>query len=1168
MATSVPLSGSYDYRLVILSVFIAVLASYAALDLSGRLAAARGRARLIWLCGGAIAMGVGIWAMHYIGMEAFHLPVEVKYDWPTVLLSLFAAILASGVALFTVGRPTMGSQRLIVGGIFMGSGIAAMHYIGMEAMRLPAMCMYSPWLVGLSIVLAIAISFVALQLTFALREQPAPWSLRKVGGALIMGLAIPVMHYVGMAAVRYESAPSIDRSLAHTVSISSLGLAGITVVTLMLLFAVFISSAVGRHMSRNLRSLAENRLQLQAIFDTMTEAIVVVDCERDYVEHNRAACELFGLRSPTISMQQLADNFEGFSTTGAPLRHEEWPLVRAIHGDFCRDTEVIIRRKDTGNQVTVEISTVPVATQDGSKKIVISFRDITERKRAATALKESELLYHGLFTSMDEGFCIIEMIFDPEDKPIDYRFIEVNPVFEKQTGLHEAIGKRMREFAPSHESYWFELYGRVALTGEPAHLVNEAKAINGFYEVHAYRIGKPELRRVAVVFSEISERVQSEAALREQAALLDLARDAIMVRGLDGTIRFWNQGAEEIYGYSKQQAIGRVSHELLSTVFPQPLAEIEALILVGGRWDGELTHTTQNGTRIDVASQWVLQHDRDGHASGVLEINNDISVRKRMDEARNRLAAIVESSEDAIIGKSDAGIVTSWNDGAEKLFGYTAAEMVGRSIQELLPADRKQEEEEILHRIKQGETVNHFETVRAKKDGTLVHVSLTISPIRDTNGKITGASKIARNITEKKQMERQLQQSQKMEAIGQLTGGIAHDFNNLLGIIFGNLDLLGPYVAGNEAALKRVKTIQKAAARGADLTRRLLAFCSNVELKPAPTELHQSIRNMIELARALGPDIKIATHLDTSIPLVLVDAAGLESALLNLAVNSRDAMPSGGTVTITTLLSTLEESYPPVRTGELKAGTYACISVSDTGCGMSKETLARVFEPFFTTKPRGKGTGLGLAMVYGFVKQSGGTIRIYSEPGHGTTLTFYLPLAESGAKAHRAAVPAHLPAKVAGKVLVVDDEPDLLETATTYLNEMGYTTYQAHDGASAMDVIEQNADLDLIVTDIVMPGGMNGVELAKKARERRPHIKFIYCSGFPADAITERRLPIVDGPLLNKPYHRTGFGAMVSAAMEGRLLLSEISQPSPANGKWAASGLSVGDNHQVTPRQT
>ncbi len=1134
MANSFPLSGFYDYRLVILSVFIAVLASYAALDLAGRLATARSYARLLWLCGGAIAMGFGIWAMHYIGMEAFHLPVEVRYDRPTVLLSLFVAILDSGAALFTISRAKMSGARLIVGGIFMGSGIDAMHYIGMEAIRLPAMFIYSSWLVGISVVLAISVSFVALRLIFAVKEHPAPWSPRTVSSALIMGMTIPVMHYGGMAAVRHVSAPSIEGSLAHSASISSLGLAGITVVTLMALLAVFISSAVSHHISRNVLPLAEKRVQLQAIFDTMTEAVVVVDCERDFVESNRAARELLGLRSQPITIRQLADNFEAFSTSGAALRHEEWPLIRATHGDFCRDSEVIIRRKDTGNQVTVEVSTVPVSTRDGSQKIVVSYRDITERKRAATALRESELLYHGLFTSMDEGFCIIEMIFDPANRPIDYRFIEVNPAFEKQTGLIQPIGKRMREFAPNLEPYWFDLYGSVALSGEPAHLVNEAKAIDGFYEVHAYRVGEASLKRVAVVFTEISERIRSEEALREQAALLDLARDAIMVRGLDGTIRYWNHGAEEMYGYSRQQAIGRVSHELLKTVFPQPLTEIEALVLMGRRWDGELGHTTRNGTRIDVSSQWVLQLGKDGHARGVLEINNDISARKRMDEVRNHLAAIVESSEDAIIGKSDAGIVTSWNDGATKLFGYTATEMLGRSIQELLPEGHKHEEEDILRHIRRGETVNHLETVRAQKDGTLVQVSLTISPIRDANGKITGASKIARNITEKKQMERQLQQSQKMEAIGQLTGGIAHDFNNLLGVILGNIDLLEPHVALIEGAQKRVKTIHKAATRGADLTRRLLAFGSNLELNPAPVELNQSIGNMIELARAFGPDITIATHLDTSVPLVHVDAAGLESALLNLAVNARDAMPSGGTITIKTHLSTPEETYQSVQTSELKAGTYACISVSDTGCGMSKETLTRVFEPFFTTKPRGKGTGLGLAMVYGFVRQSGGVILIDSEPGHGTTVTFYLPLAESGAKPRKAAALAHSAEKVTGKVLVVDDEPDLLETATAYLNEMGYTTYQAHDAASAMEMIEQNADLDLIVTDIVMPGGMNGVELAKKARARRPEIKIIYCSGFPAGAATEQRLPAVDGLLLDKPYQLAGFGAMVRASMQNR----------------------------------
>jgi len=886
MTAPVLLSGHYDYRLVVLSVFIAVLAAYAALDLAARVTTARGHARLIWLCGGAIAMGVGIWAMHYIGMEAFYLPVRVMYDWPTVLLSLIAAILAAGVALFTVSRPTMARARMIVGGIFMGSGIAAMHYIGMEAMRLPAMCMYSPWLVGLSIALAIAISFVALQLTFALRDHLAPWSLHKIGSALIMGLAIPIMHYVGMAAAGFMPLSSMNGGLAHAIDVSSFNTLSIAIVAVLILGIAFLTSFVDRRFSLQALRLKTSQSQLQTIFDNMTEGILVLDREGKTVLFNKAAVRLISIPEGPEGYRKVVEQFEAFLPNGEPLPPAEWPTARALRGEFVQNLEILFRRRSNGETGAREISTAPATEAKGeASQIIVTYRDVTEHRQ--------------------------------------------------------------------------------------------------------------------------------------------------------------------------------------------------------------------------------------------------------IDEARNRLAAIVESSEDAIIGKSDTGVVTSWNQGAEKLFGYAATEMIGRSIKHLLPADRQHEEEEILSQIRQGKSVDHFETVRVRKNGGLVHVSLTISPIRDAKGKIIGASKIVRNITGRKQMERQLQQSQKMEAIGQLTGGIAHDFNNLLGVIVGNLDLLERLIAGSEVALKRVQTAQKAAARGADLTRRLLAFCSSVELKPAPTELHQSVRNMIEMARALGPDIKIATHLDESMPLVLVDAGGLENALLNLAVNSRDAMPAGGTITITTKLSTFEESYPPVRTGEVTAGCYACISVSDTGCGMSKETLSRVFEPFFTTKPHGRGTGLGLAMVYGFVKQSGGTVSIYSEPGLGTTLTFYLPLAENISQSLPAIVPEVLPAKRSGKVLVVDDELDLLEIATIYLDEMGYTTYRAQDGVSALEVLERQGDIDLIVTDIVMPGGMNGVELAQRARQLLPKVKLIYCSGFPADAMTERKLPVLDGRLLNKPYQRAAFGAMVSAAMEG-----------------------------------
>ena len=879
------LAGHYDYRLVALSVCISILAAYAALDLAERVTAVRGWMRQVWLDLGAMAMGIGIWAMHYLGMVAFTLPIPVRYGWPTILLSLLVAIVASWVALFAVSQPTMGMARLIAGSIVMGFGISAMNYIGMAAMRLQAKCVYSPWIVSLSVALAVVISFVALRLAFARREIRTPWSTRKFLSALLMGLAIPVTFYVGMAAVSFIPEPSLNDGFASAVRIGPFAVATICIATVIILGHVCILSSVERRFSLQAQLLAENESQLQAIFDHQTEGIVVLDRQLNIVRMNRAADVLLGHPSHALTLEQVREGVDFLQPNGEPILPEHRPSVLAFQGVLTRNREMLMHYKHSGMNLNCEIDAVPIANQAGEiVQIIMSYRDITERKR--------------------------------------------------------------------------------------------------------------------------------------------------------------------------------------------------------------------------------------------------------LDESRARLAAIVESTEDAIIGKDLRGIVTNWNKGAEKIFGYSAEEMIGHSIQSLLVPGREREEEQILDRIRRGETVEHFETVRKRKDGHLINVSLSISPIRDANNVIVGASKIARDITERMQLERQLHQSQKMEAIGQLTGGIAHDFNNLLGIVLGNLDLLERMIPGDEKALKRVQTAQKAAARGAELTRRMLQFSSKEELSPTAIKLEVSIHNVIELAgRALGPEISIATHFDRSIPAVFADAAGLESALLNLIVNARDAMPKGGNLTINTNLRNLEESYPPVQTGELKPRAYACITVTDTGHGMSQETLDRALEPFFTTKQRDKGTGLGLAMVYGFAKQSGGTVRLYSELGFGTSVSLYLPFADASSQ------PSLKPARVIPSVkpgctvLVVDDETDLLEIACIYLSEMGYTVLQAENGSRALEAVARTPNIDLMITDVIMPGGMNGMELAQKVRQLSPGTKVIFSSGFPADALAERSGTAIDGPLLHKPYQRDEFAAIIHGAI-------------------------------------
>jgi PAS domain S-box-containing protein len=655
------------------------------------------------------------------------------------------------------------------------------------------------------------------------------------------------------------------------------------------------------------------------------------------------------------------------------------------------------------------------------------------------------------------------------------------------------------------------------------------------------RLVKPQL---LVNREKLEERVRfltthlAETQLQLQA-ILDNSKDGILILDKERNVVRINEAAAQILGLVGikiwDERVKDVHEICAPNGIPLPFEDWPTALA----FDGHFVNNYQALIRRNDTGQTVHSEissapivNESGETTQFIIRHHDISEREQFDQERARLAAIVESSQDAIIGKDDRGCITSWNAAAEKIFGYKPSEMIGQSIKCLLPTELEQEEDEILCLIKKGKAVQHIETKRKRKDGTLIDVSLTISPIRTADGKIIGASKIARDITEKRRIESQLQQSQKLEAIGQLTGGIAHDFNNLLGVIVGNLDLLERQIPNDESALKRVHTAQKAATRGADLTRRLLAFSREDELRPTATLLNDAVHNVIELAsRGFGPEIKIATNLDKSMQPVFVDVAGLEGALLHLVVNARDAMPNGGSLNITTESRNLEENYAPVQAGEMKTGRYASVSVSDSGDGMSREVLARALEPFFTTKERGKGSGLGLAMVYGFVKQSGGTIRIYSETGLGTTVTFYLPFAERRARPLSSFLEKTQPQRSTISVLVVDDEIDLLEIAVAYLQDLGCSTFKAEDGASAFEIIMSHSEIDLLVTDIVMPGGMNGVELVRKIRQFRPEIKIIYCSGFPAGALAERSMTLIDEPLLHKPYQRAEFDAAVRQAL-------------------------------------
>ncbi len=468
-------------------------------------------------------------------------------------------------------------------------------------------------------------------------------------------------------------------------------------------------------------------------------------------------------------------------------------------------------------------------------------------------------------------------------------------------------------------------------------------------------------------------------------------------------------------------------------------------------------------------------------------------------ELAEQLAAIVESSTDAIIGTSLDGTITSWNTGAEHTFGYQAAEIIGRPSSLLIPPVTAPQLVPILDLVRRGERVEHFEAKRLHKDGSIIELSSTISPIRDITGAVVGLSTVGRDMTERNRaeaerraMEHQLHQAERLQSLGQLAGGIAHDFNNLLAAIMNYAGFVAEQTGDRPAVRADAEQIQAAAERAARLTRQLLIFSRRQETMPETLDLNAivaDIRNL--LSRSIGAHIELTVTLAPDLPPIEADRGQIEQVLLNLAVNARDAMPHGGTLTIATSPADLDTSYTTTHPGTVP-GRYARLTIADTGTGMSEDVAAHIFEPFFTTKPQDKGTGLGLSTVYGIVTQSGGGISIDTAEGSGTTFRLCFPAA---AKAPAAAPgPASRMPGRGETILVVDDEPAVLDVTARILQQNGYSTLQAATYEQALSLAAAH-DLHLLLTDSVMPR-MSGQTLAERITETRPGLPVVYMSGY------------------------------------------------------------------------
>jgi PAS domain S-box-containing protein len=741
---AVNLIGSYNYALVALSVLIAMFASYAALDLAGRVTAAGGWTRVFWLLGGAGAMGTGIWSMHYIGMLAFILPIPVAYHWPTVLLSLFAAVVASVIALYVVSGQKMGASRAVAGSVLMGAGIASMHYIGMAAMRLPAICQFNSSLVVMSVVFAVLISFAALWIAFHFRDEKVGIVREKLAGALVMGAAIPVMHYTGMAAASFTPS-GVPADLSHAVSISILGTTGIAAVTFVVLGLALLTSSVDRRFAAQTLELQEEKLQ----------------------------------RS------------EAYLAEAQRLTHTGSWAWRVAGGD-------------------------------------------------ALHLSEEWYRIHG---------------FDPEHGP---------PAFEQL----------LQRTHPEDRAKW-------------QGAIDRAIAEKSEYEVE-FRILLP-----------------------------------------DGSVKH----------------IHTVGHPVLNAF-------------------GDLVQFVGSST--------------------------DITERKRAEQATLLLAAIVESSHDAIVSKSLNGVITSWNKGAERLFGYAAEEAVGQNITLIIPPERRHEERTIVEQLTRGERVDNFETVRMRKDGNLLDVSLTISPMKDASGRVVGASKLARDITERKRAEEALRQAQadlayasRLTTMGEFTASLAHEVKQPIAAAVTDANTCVRWITRDEPDLKEAREaawrIVKDANRAAEIINRVRLLFKKGPPQRELLDVNEVAREMIVLLgdELLRYSISVRTELAEELPHVIGDRVQLQQVLMNLMVNGVDAMHD---------VDGPRELIIKSQPGE---NNELLLSVSDTGVGLPRHQADQIFNAFFTTKAQG--TGMGLRISRSIIESHGGRLWAADNSPRGARFCFTLP---------------------------------------------------------------------------------------------------------------------------------------------------------------------------------
>ena len=830
--------------------------------------------------------------------------------------------------------------------------------------------------------------------------------------------------------------------------------------------------------------------------------------------------------------------------------------------------------KEGGRITPVEINATVVKSSPDIQ-ILAFCRDITERKLVEEAMLESEHKYRLLFENLTAAFALHEMIYDEQGQPVDFRYLEVNPAFEKLTGIPASavLGKTGKEVNPTVEQHLIETFGKVAQTGKPIAWQNFSDPQGQFYDAWIF---SPAKNQFATVFTDITERRRAEETQKKNSDRLNRINSCLLNLGSDhdsninrlttlcgelagATCALYNRLQGDLLcavgqwqtppGFKSEDApAGHICYDVIRdnrddavvitdlsrTAYAQSDPNVRAYGLRTYMGCAVRCEGKPVGSLCVVYGTDYRPTEDDRRILGIIAsaIGNE-DARKQKEAELNRLMTAIEQTPESVLITDTGGRILYVNPVFERVTGYNRAEVIGQTPR-LLKSERQDSAfyRELWAKISAGE-VWRGRFINKKKNGTLFSEDAVIAPVRNEKNAVTHYIAIKRDITHELELEGQYRQTQKIDSIGRLAGGVAHDFNNILTTILGNAELALTQLSSDAPLRSNIESIQEGAERAANLTRQLLAFARRQVIEPRLVNLNELIVNLNKMLRRLiGEDIKLVTQAKPDLGQIKADPGQIEQVLLNLVVNARDAMPNGGTLTIQTDNMHLDENY--ARRHLVTPGDYVMVSVSDTGVGMTDEVKQHIFEPFYTTKEQGKGTGLGLATCFGIIQQSNGHIHCDSQIGKGTRFEIYLPrvCGTEDATATRE-VPTRLP-QGSETILLAEDEPSLRRLMSRVLRTQGYTILEAADGNEALALAQANGPkIQLLLTDVIMPG-LSGKMLAEWLTQVNPGVKVLFISGYINNAAVRGAMSKSGTFFLQKPFNPLNLAKKVREALEAR----------------------------------